>query len=776
LGLDFSLLLLATADGPAVAAVEGRPAAIPPDPGPESASAVCLPIDSQGRTHGLILGHRRAPRQFTAEDAALCQVYLRRAARRLDNARRPTPPAADREHLRTLVNASPDAIFFKDGQGRWLEANPAGLALFQLQGVAYQGKTNAELAAITPAYREVLLARQALDDKAWRLGAQVRSEETLPLPDGGEKIFDIIKVPIFNGDGSRRGLVTIWRDITERKRNEAQLRLTAQVFNSSAEGIMITDANNRLVSVNPAFTDITGYSAEESLGKKPNILIASRHDAAFYREIWAAVQEHGLWRGEVWNRRRNGEIYPQWITITALRNSAGAITHYIGCFSDLSKEKLAESRIYHLAHHDVLTNLPNRSLLLDRLNQALAQAARHQRKLALLLVDLDRFKVINDTLGHAVGDQLLQGVAARISGCVRSEDTVARPGGDEFVILLSDIHQEQDAAFVAQKIIDVLTSCAFTFYQHELHIEPSVGISIYPHDGGDAETLMKNADTAMYHAKKHGGNTYQFYAAEMNAAAVERLALESSLRHAIDRGELLLYYQPQMELASGRLLGMEALIRWQHPHRGLVPPARFIPVAEEVGLILPIGEWVLRQACQQHRRWQEAGYGPVRVAVNLSARQFRQGTLLEVLTRILRETAMPPSLLELELTEGMLMQHTQETVETLRALNRLGIRITIDDFGIGYSSLSYLKRFPIHKLKVDRSFVRDITVDPDDAAIVSAIIAMAHGLKLNVIAEGVETAEQLTFLRQQQCDAIQGFYYSPPLPADALVRLLPPRP
>ncbi|MBA3755932.1 MAG: EAL domain-containing protein, partial [Nitrosomonas sp.] len=435
--------------------------------------------------------------------------------------------------------------------------------------------------------------------------------------------------------------------------------------------------------------------------------------------------------------------------------------------SDLGRwleHKQAEHRIVEMATHDVLTGLPNRNLLQDRIVQALAHDRRSQEQAAVLFIDLDNFKVVNDSLGHAVGDQLLQEVAARLTATVRSEDTVARQGGDEFIVLLPNLANAQDAEVVAQKILDELIR-PYYIQEKELHVGGSIGIALFPSDGEDMATLLKNSDIAMYHAKEDGRNNYQFFASEMNNLVAEKHTLSTYLRNALKRDELLLHYQPVFGMPGGKLISMEVLLRWQHPQQGSIPPAKFIPLAEENGMIVPIGEWVLRQSCLQIRAWQEQGYDVPKLAINLSIRQFRQKALVVDIMRILNETGVEASCLALEITESMLVENVETTIKTLNQLSALGFEISIDDFGTGYSSLSYLKRYPIDTLKIDQSFVRDIATDPDDAAIIEAIIAMARSLKMKVLAEGVETYEQLTFLTRQGCNLFQGFYFSRPLPA-----------
>ncbi|HSJ47779.1 MAG TPA: EAL domain-containing protein [Gammaproteobacteria bacterium] len=559
-------------------------------------------------------------------------------------------------------------------------------------------------------------------------------------------------------------------DITERKRIQTEMELNAKVFEQSSEGIMICDAQNNMVSVNRAYCEITGYPQTELLGQNPRILKSGRHDAAFYRNIWAQTLNRGHWEGEIWNRRKSGEIFPCWLSITTLRGGGGEITHYIGVSRDISKHKQDEEQIRNLAHYDVLTGLPNRYLLNDRIEQAISQAHREGHSLGLMFLDLDRFKNVNDSLGHQVGDRMLMEVSNRLRGLVREEDTVSRLGGDEFIILLLGVDAE-GAAHVASKIIRAMAE-PFMIGGDELTITPSIGIAMYPDDGQEIETLLQCADSAMYKAKDTGRNNYRFFTVEMHSHIRRTLQLENALRRALERNELALHYQPQLEISSGDIVGVEALLRWQHPEFGMVSPADFIPIAEDSGLILPIGEWVLRTAVQQNRAWQQAGLGSFAMAVNISAVQFRQASLAQMVGQILREFGLAPGWLELELTESITMEDPLTAIGIMDRLHDQGVRLSIDDFGTGYSSLSYLKRFRINKLKIDQSFVQDITSDPDDEAIVDAVISLADSLQLRTIAEGVETVEQLEFLRSKGCDEIQGYYFSKPLPAQEVEALL----
>jgi len=587
-----------------------------------------------------------------------------------------------------------------------------------------------------------------------------------------KKIWTRITVaPLREAAGKLKYFIHVIEDISNKKEAEESLKLAATVFDNSAEAIIVTDAHSNILSVNNSFTKMTGYTAEEVVGKNPRILSAKVHDSEFYKLMWTAVDNTGLWQGEIWNRRKNGEVYPTWLTISAVRDAKGKITNYVGISQDITSRKETEERLNHLANHDALTGLPNRTLFSDRLNNALARGKRYGQNLAILFLDLDRFKVINDTLGHDVGDLLLQNLALRLSQSLRGADTVARWGGDEFIVLLGEIHTSQDAAAAARRILN-LFSDPFILGGQEIFVTASIGISIYPKDGDDAQMLLSNADTAMYRAKEQGKNNYQFYTAEMNATALERLRLESDLRRALERGEFLLYYQPKINISSGQIVGVEALIRWNHPVRGMVPPQDFIPLAEETGLIVPIGEWVLKTACRQNFDWHTSGISSIRVAVNVSTQQFRKENLTETIDRILRETNLENCLLELEITESVMMEDMERAIIVMSELSDRGIHFSIDDFGTGYSSLVYLKRFPINILKIDRSLVRHIPANPDDTAIASAIISLGKSLKLKVVAEGVETQEQLSFFRNQECDEVQGYLFSHPLPAKEMTELL----
>lgn len=571
--------------------------------------------------------------------------------------------------------------------------------------------------------------------------------------------------------GEQRKFIASMRDITERKQSEENLRLADRVFESNSEGIVITDAETKILRVNNAFTRITGYQPDEIIGNTPKSLSSGNHDADFYRNMWLSLEVQGYWQGEIWNRRKNGEIYPEWLSISVVRDEHGDISNYVAVFTDITEKKQAEERIHHLAYHDALTGLANRVLFKDRLTQSLVQAKRHKKSVAVMSVDIDRFKTINDTLGHPEGDVLLKIAAERIKESVREDDTVARTGGDEFELILPEFSQGENAGHVAQKILDNLARPCL-LEGREVFITASIGIALYPADGQEQDELIKNADAAMYHAKEQGRNNYQFYTVEMNAAALERLTMENKLRRALERQEFLLHYQPKVDLHTGQVVGSEALLRWQCPDTGLVSPAEFIPLLEETGLIVPVGEWVLATACVQNKMWQDAGYRPHKVAVNLSPLQFGETDLVQAIRDILEQTGLDPCWLELEITEGSIMGDAEASVAKLHELRELGITIAIDDFGTGYSSLSYLTRFPVDVLKIDRAFVNDVTTNPESATLAEAIVAIGHSLKMEVVAEGVETEQQLNFMRSCRCDLIQGYYFSKPLPADDYPRLL----
>ena len=555
------------------------------------------------------------------------------------------------------------------------------------------------------------------------------------------------------------------------KSSEHRLMLARQVFDSTAEAIVMTDADANIVAVNPAFEEITGYREAEVMGRNPRMMKSGQQDTCFYAAMWRCLEKEGKWRGEISNRRKNGEIYPASMSISAVRDDAGQLTAYVGVSTDLSALKAAHYKLDFLSNHDVLTQLPNRSLFNDRMQQALAAARQDTSQLALLLFNVDRLSRINDSLGHGAGDAVLREVARRASEVAGPTDTVARLSGDEFVLLLTDFEDTDDVIYRAQRLIDAVAQ-PHSVGGHDLVVTGSVGISIYPRDGDAAGDLLKAADAALTHMKESGRNGFRFFKGEMNAEALRWLALETRLRRAIERDELALHYQPQVSRIDGRLVGMEALLRWKSDEIGPVSPGDFIPLAEDTGLIHPIGEWVIRQACFQNKAWQNAGLAPVRVAVNVSASQFKAGSVARVVHTALNDSGLAPHWLEVEITESVMLGDSSAAEAQLAELRAMGVSLSLDDFGTGYSSLGYLSRFPLDKLKIDQTFVRNIATEQRSAAIAQATIALAQGLSLAVVAEGVETIGQRDFLGSLGCDVLQGYLYGRPVPAFEMAQLL----
>jgi diguanylate cyclase (GGDEF)-like protein/PAS domain S-box-containing protein len=605
--------------------------------------------------------------------------------------------------------------------------------------------------------------------------ANLRSEITTQLfvfdclrADGRKIPVELRLVLVWHESGAFEGVLGVGRDVSQQRRAEKDLRMAATVFEHSTSAILITDPAGYIVQANDAFTRVSGYAVAQVVDQLPTMLTVENQQGAHLGYILKQLRQRGSWEGELWLKRRAGEHYPAWVGITAVLDDEGDLASYVCFFSDISERKASEQRIHRLAYYDALTLLPNRTLFQDRLHTALQHAERQQAWVPLMFLDLDRFKPINDSLGHAAGDRMLKEMATRLLACVTDDDTVARMGGDEFTLLLQPRATQQAALnraiHVAEQILASLVK-PFVLEGREFFVTASIGIALSPQDGNELSQLMKNADTAMYHAKERGKNNFQFYQADMNASALERLELESDLRHALEQGEFTLYYQPQFSGDGKRLTGAEALLRWRHPRRGLVPPGDFIPVLEELGLVVEVGEWVLKEACRQLREWHLARVRVPKVSVNISARQFSDGQLGTRIAGILEEIGLPPACLELELTESILMREVSEAMHILAGLKRLGLSIAVDDFGTGYSSLNYLKQFPIDVLKIDRTFVDGLPSGEQDAQIARAIIAMAHSLNLAVIAEGVETHEQLEFLREHGCDEVQGYLFGRPMPA-----------
>jgi diguanylate cyclase (GGDEF)-like protein/PAS domain S-box-containing protein len=669
------------------------------------------------------------------------------------------------EQYRDVIKASMDGFWITDTSGRIVDVNPAicqilGYPREELLTLSIGNIEADETPVETTQHTREIIERgyTQFEARHRRKDGQVINVEVsvLHLAELGDRLFAFV------------------RDITARKEVETQLRIAATAFEAQ-EGMLVTSANNTILRINKAFSQITGYSADEAIGQPPGFLKSGRHDQTFYAQMWNSLIQQGTWQGEIWNRRKNGEIYPEWLTITVVKDEAGKITHYVATMIDITERKIAEDKINSLAFYDPLTGLPNRRLLLDRLEQALVSSERHRRHGALLMIDLDNFKTLNDTQGHDMGDQLLVEVAVRLKSSIREVDTVARLGGDEFVIILEDLDESAVAAMqaesIAVKILSLLVDpflltsndAADDLGPRSHHCTASIGITLFRDQPQTTDDLMKRADTAMYQAKAAGRNTLRFFDPQMQADVSARAALEVDLRKAIVENQFVLCYQPQVD-ASGKVIGAEALVRWQHPQLGLVPPAEFIPLAEETGLILPIGHWVLETACMQLKAWESsADKQNLTLAVNVSARQFRMLNIVEQILAVVDHAGVRPDRLKLEMTESLLLENPDDIVAKMNTLKDRGISFSLDDFGTGYSSLSYLKRLPLDQLKIDQSFVRDVLIDANDATIARTIVALANSLGLAVIAEGVESAGQRDFLAEAGCPTYQGYFFSRPL-------------
>lgn len=682
------------------------------------------------------------------------------------------------QRYRLLAESISDVIFSTDSSLKLNYISPSvqhmlGFSVNTLFANGWQSTiaTPSQVAAIEAFLAQVRTAMKA-PALLGQLRQQVKSQSFMLdclCADGRKVPIELRLVLIWDERDNFEGLLGVGRDVSQQRRAEKDLRMAATVFQHSTSAILITDPAGYIVQVNETFTRVTGYAAAEVLDQLPTLLTVNNQQEAHLDYVVKQLNLQGSWEGEIHLKRRNGEHYPAWVGITAVLDEDGDLASYVCFFSDISERKASEQRIHRLAYYDALTHLPNRTLFQDRLFTALQQAERQKAWVVLMFLDLDRFKPINDSLGHAAGDRMLKDMAMRLLACVNDDDTVARMGGDEFTLLLLP-NASREAALtraihVAEQILGNLHA-PFVLENREFFVTASIGIALSPQDGSELSQLMKNADTAMYHAKERGKNNFQFYQADMNASALERLELESDLRHALEQKEFMLYYQPQLSGDGKRLTGAEALLRWQHPRRGLVPPGDFIPVLEELGLVVEVGDWVLAEACRQLKAWHQARVRVPKVSVNLSARQFSDGQLGKRIASILQETGVPPACLELELTESILMREVDETMHILDGLKQLGLSIAVDDFGTGYSSLNYLKQFPIDVLKIDRTFVDGLPEGEQDAQIARAIIAMAHSLNLSVIAEGVETHEQLAFLREHGCDEVQGYLFGRPMQAN----------
>ncbi len=669
------------------------------------------------------------------------------------------------ERFRQIANNAVSMIWISDTNGDFSFVNQSWCTF---TGVSVDKLTHSEwLELIHPDDRESAFIGNAENSE----NNATKSSEYRIRGANGDWFWVLDKGKANHQDTVFSGYIGSAIDISERKQTEVDLRIASAAFEAQ-EPLIITDADSIILRANNAFVETTGYMREELVGQKMNFLKSGRHDLKFYEDMRKTIDSTGFWQGEIWDKCKNGKIIPVWLTISAVKNDESKVTHYVGTYIDITKRKLAEDEIKNLAFYDPLTQLPNRRLLQERVIHCIQRSQREGQQFALMMLDLDRFKDVNDTLGHQLGDALLKQVANRIKSKLRAVDMVARLGGDEFLVLLENIAQPEDAARVAERIVEDLSKAFQLFQNHDVWISGSIGISLYPQHSINFDALMTKADAAMYKAKEQGGASIVYFSEVFNRSARERIILEGRLRKAIPQNELRVFFQPQIDIASDRIIGAEALVRWQDPNEGLIPPGRFIPVAEETNLIVAIGEWVLHETCKQGRKWLDMGFPPIVLAVNVSTQQFKRSDINELVARVISETGFPAEQLELEITESGLMKNQDNAIEILNKLHEKEVKIAIDDFGTGYSSLAYLKRFPLDVLKIDKSFIDDIPHSKDDMEIAATIVAMAHNLGFKVIAEGVETKEQLEFLRLKGCDSYQGYYKCKPIPIDEFTKLL----
>ncbi|MEI8236544.1 MAG: EAL domain-containing protein [Methylococcaceae bacterium] len=670
------------------------------------------------------------------------------------------------QNLRTLIKTIPDLIWLKDKEGVYITCNTTFEAYMGLGENDIIGKTDYDF------FDHSLADIFSMHDKSIMQSGKVSiTENSVSFKsDHHHGYLETIKTPLRDLDGNIVGVLGIARDISRRKKNENELRKFSLAVEQNPCAIMITDLEANIEYANAAYIGNSGYTKDEIIGKKSTILKSGKNEPDTIKNLWDTILKGGTWKGELINRRKDGSEYIDLTLISPVRQPNGEISHYLAIKEDITERKIIEEENRNLAFSDPLTGLSNRRKLLERLKHTLARCQRENTQIAVLMLDLDRFKAVNDTLGHLAGDELLKQVSQRITDRLRTTDMVARMGGDEFVVLLEDITHEEDAARIATEIVIDLTLPFQLGKNHDVRIGASIGIALYPQHGNTSAALMDNADIALYQAKDNGRGCFAYFSESLTLAARERLDLESRLRRGIDQGELRVFYQAQVDMISGEIIGAEALVRWQEPNEGLIPPYKFIRIAEETGLIMRIGEWVLREVCRQGKEWLDAGFAPIRLAVNVSPAQFKHCDMLALITSVLNETKYPAEQLEIELTESGLMEHQEVVIDILGKLRDLGIHLAIDDFGTGYSSLAYLKRFPMNVLKIDKSFIDDIPYSADDMAITSAIISMGQTLGFKVLAEGVETPEQLAFLSQKGCDIYQGYITSKPIPADKFLQ------
>jgi len=710
-------------------------------------------------------------RPWTADEQKLFREIGRRLADALSSMLAYRNLRQNEARLRAVMQAIPDLVWLKDLEGVYLGCNRQFERLYGAEEVQIVGKTDYDFVD-----KEQADSFREHDCQATAIGKSCTNEEWLTFAATGyHGLFETINTPFWDHAGVQIGVLGIARDISERHRAEEQRRITATAFEAQ-EGIVITGADRAILRVNRAFTDITGYTSEDAIGLTLHLLHSERQDKALYRQVSQDIERTGSWHGEAWHRRKDGESYPAWMTITAVKSEHGTITHYVATITDVTARRAAEQEIENLAFYDPLTRLPNRRLLLDRLQQALAGSARSRRRGALFLIDLDNFKILNDTIGHDVGDQLLCAVAQRLVGALREDVTIGRLGGDEFVVILEAMSENSgesaaQAQAIGERILSVL-SAPYTIAGRVHYSTPSIGIALFADGGDSVDEKMKEADIALYQAKAAGRNTLRFFDPDMHAALNVRASLETSLRLAIQQKQFVLHYQPQVDSKRG-IIGAEALLRWKRPGRGTVMPGQFIPLAEETGLILPIGQWVIETACAQIKSWEgDPRTRDLVLAINVSARQFRQADFVQQVLQALHQAGASPERLKLELTESLVLDDIEDTIKKMHAFRHVGVGFSMDDFGTGHSCLSYLTRLPLDQLKIDRSFVRNLPDSPNDSAVIQTIIALARSLGLSIIAEGVETEAQRRFLERHGCPTYQGYLYSKPITLAGFERLL----
>jgi len=722
-------------------------------------------ISVSGRTLGLIAVLDTRPMEIASWAEPVLGIFAQRMASHIEHRNAEEKIKASEKELRNIFRDMQDTYYRTDSEGAIIRLSGSVKKILGYEVVELLGTKISDL------YSEPDRRLELVEQLEKGNGAVQNFDAALKHKDGSIVWVSTNAHYYRDEKDNILGIEGMIRDISQDREAELQMQKMSSALEQSADMMMITDVNGVVEYINPAFEHITGYSRDELIGHLPGKLKSGKQSVDFYRKLWETILNGEVFRDVFVNRKKDGKLYYEDKAITPIKNTQGQITHFVATGHDITRRMENEERLSFMAHHDALTELPNRTLFMDRLKQSLAHARRYSKRAAVLFIDLDRFKRINDTLGHDIGDQLLTQLAVRLGGSIRQDDTVARLGGDEFAVLLNDIETEQDVSQLAKMLLLDLEK-PFDVGGRELFMTASIGISLFPNDGEDSGTLLKNADIAMYKAKDLGKNNYKFYSADMSARAFQRLTMETSLRRALEREEFRLFYQPQINIETGEITGVEALIRWQHPDLGLVPPNDFIPLLEETGLITQVGYWVISAACRQMQAWHEAGFPGLMMSVNISGRQFHATEFIEKIETLVSESRVSPGMMEMEITESILMENQRSTIAALEALGKIGFRIAIDDFGTGYSSLSYLRRFKIDTLKVDQSFIRDVIENPDDAAIASAIIAMAQSLKLKVVAEGVETEQQLAFLKEHDCRYVQGYLFSRPLPVDELTQLL----